>query len=191
MKGYMESGEFSRGKESIRAFRQPNGSLAAAFLPLATEAGAEAWNPGNARRDALLLGQRRIRQAVLRSLADGDLLPVFVVDQTTNLAIYDAYRERYGKDPQLLPRGEFIQVVNAEVYQSWNPFWVIVLTPVVVWFFGWRLKIGKQVPTAHKLLYGMLLTTAALDLACFPKKPFCSFLLMISFRPSHTTDNLN
>ncbi len=65
-------------------------------------------------------------------------------------------------NPSYLPPGEFLQVVNAEVYQSWNPFWVIVLTPVVVWFFGWRLKIGKQVPTAHKLLYGMLLTTGAL-----------------------------
>jgi POT family proton-dependent oligopeptide transporter len=36
------------------------------------------------------------------------------------------------------------------------------MTPVVVWFFGWRLNKGKPVPTAHKLLYGMLLTTAAL-----------------------------
>jgi dipeptide/tripeptide permease len=98
----------------------------------------------------------------LRSLSDGSRVPVFVIDESTRVAIYDGYRERYGKDPQLLPRGQFIQVVNAEVYQSWNPFWVIFLTPVVVWFFGWRVRKGKPVPTAHKLLYGMLFTTAAL-----------------------------
>ena len=98
----------------------------------------------------------------LRSLADGSRVPVFVIDESTRIAIYDGYRERYGKDPQLLPRGQFIQVINAEVYQSWNPFWVIFLTPVVVWFFGWRVRKGKPVPTAHKLLYGMMFTTAAL-----------------------------
>jgi dipeptide/tripeptide permease len=99
---------------------------------------------------------------LLREQGDGTKMPVFVVDQTTRDAIYDGYRERYGHEPEYLAPGEFLQVVNAEVYQSWNPFWVIALTPVVVWFFGWRLKIGKPVPTAHKLLYGMLLTTAAL-----------------------------
>jgi hypothetical protein len=104
----------------------------------------------------------RDQVVLLRTLADGDRLPVFVVDETTNSAIYDNYRERYGKDPQLLPPGQFIQVVNAEVYQSWNPFWVVFLTPLIVWFFGWRVKIGKPVPTAHKLLYGMLFTTASL-----------------------------
>ncbi len=99
---------------------------------------------------------------LLRESRDGSLSPVFVVDQGTHDAIYDGYRERFGHEPDLMEPGVFLQVINAEVYQSWNPFWVIVLTPVVVWFFGWRLKIGKAVPTAHKLLYGMLLTTAAL-----------------------------
>jgi MFS family permease len=99
---------------------------------------------------------------LLRTLASGEQLPVFVVDQGVNAAIFDGYQERYGKAPKLLPPGQFIQVINAEVYQSWNPFWVIFLTPIVVWFFGWRTKKGKTVPTAHKLLYGMLLTTGSL-----------------------------
>jgi len=99
---------------------------------------------------------------VIRGLNDGSKIPVFVVGDATFSAIYDGYRERYGHEPEYLPPGQYLQVVNAEVYQSWNPFWVIALTPVVVWFFGWRLRKGKQVPTAHKLLYGMMLTTAAL-----------------------------
>ena len=102
------------------------------------------------------------RVVLLRKNDAGGAIPVFVVDDATYVAIYDGYRGRFGHEPDLMEPGVFLQVINAEVYQSWNPFWVIVLTPVVVWFFGWRLKIGKAVPTAHKLLYGMLLTTAAL-----------------------------
>jgi len=99
---------------------------------------------------------------VIRDLSDGSRIPVFVIDDNSFSVIYDGYRERYGHEPEYLPPGEYLQVVNAEVYQSWNPFWVIALTPLVVWFFGWRLRRGKPVPTAHKFLYGMLLTTAAL-----------------------------
>ena len=53
-------------------------------------------------------------------------------------------------------------MVNAEVYQSWNPFFVIILTPLVVAFFQWKVNRGSGVPTAHKLLWGMILTTASL-----------------------------
>jgi dipeptide/tripeptide permease len=102
------------------------------------------------------------RVVFLRDLGGGDRIPIFVVDEETYSGIYDVYRERYGHEPEYLEPGKFLQVVNAEVYQSWNPFWVIALTPLVVWFFGRRVSIGKPVPTAHKLLYGMMLTTAAL-----------------------------
>jgi len=101
------------------------------------------------------------RVAFLREI-DGREVPVFLVDQESFDAIYASYRERYGKEPQYLPPGQFLTVINPEVYQSWNPFFVIVLTPLVVAFFQWRVNRGNGVPTAHKLLYGMLLTTASL-----------------------------
>jgi POT family proton-dependent oligopeptide transporter len=90
-------------------------------------------------------------------------VPVFIVDQSTFDAIYSGYRERYGRDPELMPPGQFLPVVNPEVYQSWNPFFVIILTPLVVAFFQWRVGRGKGVPTAHKLLWGMVITTIALS----------------------------
>jgi POT family proton-dependent oligopeptide transporter len=65
-------------------------------------------------------------------------------------------------EPELLPPGQFLTVVNSEVYQSWNPFFVIILTPLVVAFFQWKVNRGSGVPTAHKLLWGMVLTTASL-----------------------------
>jgi POT family proton-dependent oligopeptide transporter len=89
-------------------------------------------------------------------------IAVFLVDEHTFDAIYDGYRERYGHDPELLAPGQFLPVVNPEVYQSWNPWWVVWLTPLVVMFFQWRVALNRAVPTAHKLLYGMLLTTGSL-----------------------------
>ncbi len=103
------------------------------------------------------------RVVLLRENDAGTTIPVFVVDEAiVSMRSTTGIESASVANPISWNPGVFLQVINAEVYQSWNPFWVIVLTPVVVWFFGWRLKIGKPVPTAHKLLYGMLLTTAAL-----------------------------
>jgi hypothetical protein len=108
-------------------------------------------------------GAKPVEQVLfLRTLPDGEKIATYLVDRETFEEIYRGYRERFGHEPELLPPGQFLAVVNPEVYQSWNPFFVIVLTPLVVWFFGWRLRRGSPVPTAHKLLYGMLLTTGAL-----------------------------
>jgi dipeptide/tripeptide permease len=107
-------------------------------------------------------GAKRLRRVAFEREVDGARIRVYVVDRATHTAIYDGYRARHGRDPALLPPGQFMTVVNPEVYQSWNPFFVILLTPFVVAFFQWRVNRKKPVPTAHKLLYGMLLTTGSL-----------------------------
>jgi len=107
-------------------------------------------------------GANPVGQAVFLREVEGETIATFVVDAELFHQIYDGYRERFGREPELLQPGQFLPVINPEVYQSWNPLFVIVLTPLVVWFFGVRVRKGKPVPTAHKLLYGMLLTTAAL-----------------------------
>jgi dipeptide/tripeptide permease len=107
-------------------------------------------------------GARPIRQVAFLGGYSDERTPLFLVDQHTHDAIYDGYRERFGHDPEVLPPGQFLTVVNPEVYQSWNPFFVIVLTPLVVAFFQWRVNRGSGVPTAHKLLWGMVLTTVSL-----------------------------
>jgi len=102
------------------------------------------------------------RDVVFLREVDGKKIAVFVIDQQAYQDVYAGYEKRFGHTPKLLPPGEFMAVINPEVYQSWNPFWVIFLTPVVVAFFQWRLGRGSPIPTARKLLYGMMLTTAAL-----------------------------
>jgi POT family proton-dependent oligopeptide transporter len=92
----------------------------------------------------------------------GKKIAVLLVDANTYAEIFRDYEKKFGKNPEYLPPGEYLPVINPEVYQSWNPFFVIVLTPLVVAFFTIRARKGRPIPTAHKLLYGMLLTTGAL-----------------------------
>jgi len=107
-------------------------------------------------------GARRLKRVSFLQDVDAQQLAVYLVDRQTHEKLYDGYRERFGKEPSYMPPGQFLSVINPEVYQSWNPLFVIVLTPLVVFFFQWRVARKKEIPTAHKLLWGLLLTTASL-----------------------------
>ena len=45
--------------------------------------------------------------------------------------------------------------VSPEIWQALNPFYVIILTPVVLWFFGMLAKRGKVISTPRKIAIGM------------------------------------
>jgi POT family proton-dependent oligopeptide transporter len=61
--------------------------------------------------------------------------------------------------PELLPKeGEKINLVSTELGQSINPFWVVVLTPVVVAFFAFLKKRNKEPSTPWKIFYGLFIT---------------------------------
>lgn len=63
--------------------------------------------------------------------------------------------------------GKDLKLVSAELYQSINPFWVIVLTPVVVGFFRLLRRKGKEPSTPAKIAYGLLITgISALVMVC-------------------------
>jgi proton-dependent oligopeptide transporter, POT family len=70
-----------------------------------------------------------------------------------------------GIDPyfQNLPRdqwpaqGEDLKLVSTEIYQSINPFWIIVLTPVIVGLFGWLRARGKEPSTPSKFAWGTII----------------------------------
>lgn len=51
--------------------------------------------------------------------------------------------------------------LSAEVFQSINPFVVVFLTPVVMWFFGRLAKKGKEPSTPKKIGIGMGITAFA------------------------------
>jgi dipeptide/tripeptide permease len=93
---------------------------------------------------------------------EGKPLPTYVVDKHTYDDIYKGYKDRFGKDPGYLPRGEFLKVVNPEVYQGFNPLFVIIFTPLVVGFFSWLVARNRGITTARKVFLGLVLTTVAL-----------------------------
>ncbi len=49
----------------------------------------------------------------------------------------------------------FTSIKGAEIFQSVNPFFVVVLTPVVMWIFGSLKKKGKEPSTPRKIGMGM------------------------------------
>jgi POT family proton-dependent oligopeptide transporter len=60
--------------------------------------------------------------------------------------------------PQKPPQGESLLLVSTELYQSINPFWVVLLTPVVVGFFGLLRARGSEPSTPAKITLGLLIT---------------------------------
>lgn len=98
-----------------------------------------------------------LREALLVRQAGGKTFPVTPVSEPTFKSVYaHASSAR-------LPEGSFLRLLNAELITGFlNPFFVVVLTPLVVAFFGWRVRVGKAISTARKLLYGMLITFVAL-----------------------------
>lgn len=62
------------------------------------------------------------------------------------------------KEEQRPPAGSTIQLISTEIYQSVNPFFVILLTPVVVWFFGWLRKRKREPSTPGKIGLGLVIS---------------------------------
>jgi len=61
--------------------------------------------------------------------------------------------------PGTLPaEGASIHVWAPNLSQSINPFWVIALTPLVVAFFTWLRRRGKEPSTPTKIAFGLLVS---------------------------------
>jgi hypothetical protein len=88
---------------------------------------------------------RSIRRVAFVRTVDGEDIALFVVDRQTYEEIYDGYFRRYGREPQMLPPGQYLRVANSELYQSFNPLFVIAFTPLVVAFFQYLVNRGRGV----------------------------------------------
>lgn len=59
-------------------------------------------------------------------------------------------------------------LVAPEIWQALNPFFVIVLTPIIMWIFGTLARKGKAISTPRKIAIGMgIAGTAFLFLAVY------------------------
>lgn len=80
----------------------------------------------------------------------------------------DPYLQNLPKD-QWPPEGQDLKLISTEIYQSVNPFWIIVLTPIVVGFFGWLRARKKEMNTPVKFAWGTIIAGSSsliMVLAC-------------------------
>lgn len=54
--------------------------------------------------------------------------------------------------------GNSVYLMNTEIFQSVNPFFVVTLTPLLIAFFAFLRKRGKEPTTASKIAYGLLIS---------------------------------
>ncbi len=54
--------------------------------------------------------------------------------------------------------GESLLLFSTELYQSVNPFWVVLLTPIIVGVFGWLRTRRKEPSTPAKIALGLFIT---------------------------------
>ena len=56
------------------------------------------------------------------------------------------------------PQGGTASLISTEVYQSVNPFFVVFLTPLVIAFFAWLRRRGKEPTTPAKIGWGLVVS---------------------------------
>lgn len=59
---------------------------------------------------------------------------------------------------QIPAKGENLKLYSTELYQSMNPFWVVVLTPLIIGFFGFLKRKKKEPSTPTKIFIGLVIT---------------------------------
>jgi len=55
----------------------------------------------------------------------------------------------------------FVTIQGAEIFQSINPLFIILLTPIIMGVFGWLRSKGKEPSTPKKIAIGMLIAGLA------------------------------
>jgi POT family proton-dependent oligopeptide transporter len=59
---------------------------------------------------------------------------------------------------QIPTEGKSLKLFSTELYQSINPFWVVLLTPILVGFWGFLRKRNSEPSTPMKIALGLLIT---------------------------------
>lgn len=70
---------------------------------------------------------------------------------------YPHYLRNIPKD-QWPPEGSKYKLISTEIFQSVNPFFVVFLTPIVIWFFSWLRRRGKEPTTPGKIAWGLIIS---------------------------------
>jgi POT family proton-dependent oligopeptide transporter len=80
-----------------------------------------------------------------------------VLEKDKKVIDYPSYFKNQAQT-ELPEQGATIKVFNTNLFQSVNPFWVIALTPLVVAFFAFLNRKGKEPSTPTKIAFGLLIS---------------------------------
>jgi proton-dependent oligopeptide transporter, POT family len=62
--------------------------------------------------------------------------------------------------PEKMPaEGKSLDLISTEIFQSINPFFVVILTPVVIAFFAYLRRRNREPSTATKIGWGLIITS--------------------------------
>ncbi len=81
-------------------------------------------------------------------------------DVTNEISQLEKSRKYFESLPpsEIPPKGSNLKLYSTELYQSINPFWVVVLTPILVGFWGYLRRKKKEPSTPTKIALGLLIT---------------------------------
>jgi POT family proton-dependent oligopeptide transporter len=80
-----------------------------------------------------------------------------IEDKTKKEIDYPSYYKNL-KDEHKPSEGEAVYAFNTNLFQSVNPFWVVALTPLVLAFFAFLNRRGKEPTTPAKIAFGLVIS---------------------------------
>ncbi|SDD57600.1 peptide MFS transporter [Niabella drilacis] len=83
---------------------------------------------------------------------------------------YPSYFKNMNLAETPLKEGDQVKAWAPSLSQSINPFWVIVLTPLLVAFFTWLRRKGKEPSTPSKIALGLLVSAMSVLVMIFAVK---------------------
>jgi len=150
------------------------------------------WNIYNQNSTALTIWADSYSKREVPTVAEKYLVP-FGFLQTVNTnpqnvpKLDEQFRTQLGPDGKVItiqgvdpyfqnmpreqwpPSGQDLKLVSTEIYQSINPFWIVVLTPLIVPIFGFLRARGKEPSTPSKFAIGTIvagLSSLVMVIAC-------------------------
>jgi len=64
----------------------------------------------------------------------------------------------YNLPQEKWPPDQTAKLANSELYQSINPFFIVLLTPLVIAFFAWRARKGRPISTTSKFAWALIIS---------------------------------
>lgn len=116
---------------------------------------------GGMSREEIKMSAQEIRQRILALFAVFGVVIFFWLSFHQNGYSLTYFARDYVNLDSIDINLGFTRIVGAEIFQSINPLFVVTLTPLIMWFFGWLRNRGKEVSTPMKIAIGMGIAASA------------------------------